>query len=268
MLKLWLTYSWKDNEQQDVDFIAQELRGVGIEVKLDRWNLVAGQRLWEQFDRFITREEESDAWMIFATPNSLGSEPCREEVAYALDRALSKRGVGFPVIGLFAGPANLDLFPAALRTRLCVNIEDPDWKERIRAAYRREAPTVQSVNLAPYFVAEHRVPEGVMIEFRPRAGIWIDFTVAVPLSDVAKLRWVAIGAPGRPAQPPGGMRTSGVSPFKFNDSGPPEDVKFVRCIGSNASPAASGFALFTERPNAVVFGPADGPLHWMPARSA
>jgi hypothetical protein len=82
--------------------------------------------------RFITSVDESDAWLIYATPNSLGSEPCKEEIAYALDRALSQRGQGFPVIGLFAGPSNFGLFPAALRTRLCVNMEDPDWKDRIR----------------------------------------------------------------------------------------------------------------------------------------
>ena len=266
MRKLWLTYSWKDNEQGDVDFIAQELRTVGIQVRLDRWDLVAGQRLWEQLDRFVTHEDETDAWMIYATPNSLGSEPCREEVAYALDRALSKRGAGFPVIGLFAGPANIQLFPAALRTRLCVNLEDGDWKERIRAACYREAPAINAIEVAPFVLDEHPVPDGVILEFRPRAGVWIDFMVAVPVDEAAKLRWVAIGTPGQPAQPAWALRSSGTAAFVF-DGVPPTDSKFIRCDGSNASPAVSGFALFTERPNVVMFGNGRGQLFRVEGRS-
>jgi hypothetical protein len=35
-----------DNESQDVDFVAQELKAAGLTVKLDRWNIGAGKRLW------------------------------------------------------------------------------------------------------------------------------------------------------------------------------------------------------------------------------
>ena len=47
MNKVWLTYAWADNENDDVDFIAQELRDFGSKVNLDRWNLNTGERLWE-----------------------------------------------------------------------------------------------------------------------------------------------------------------------------------------------------------------------------
>jgi len=30
MTKLWRTYAWKDNEDEQVDFVAQELRKVGL----------------------------------------------------------------------------------------------------------------------------------------------------------------------------------------------------------------------------------------------
>src|SRR5688572_20702875 len=99
MATLWITYAWKDNENRDVDFIAQELEGAGVRVKLDRWNVQAGKRLWPQIEQFIQDPAESDAWAIYATPNSLGSQPCQEEFAYALDRALRARDVEFPVIG-------------------------------------------------------------------------------------------------------------------------------------------------------------------------
>ena len=99
--KIWITYSWKDNKDQDVDFIAQELNVAGLEVKIDKWKIQAGKRLWEQIENFIQNEDECNAWIFFATINSLGSEACKEEYAYALDRALKSRGNNFPIIGLF-----------------------------------------------------------------------------------------------------------------------------------------------------------------------
>jgi hypothetical protein len=102
MATVWLTYAWADNDTGDVDFAAQELQSVGLEVKLDRWNLHAGAPLWDQIEGFIQDREQSDAWVLYATQNSLGSEPCREEYRWALDRALDTRGENFPVIGLFS----------------------------------------------------------------------------------------------------------------------------------------------------------------------
>jgi hypothetical protein len=86
MAAAWITYAWKDNEQGDVDFIVQELVRAGLVMKLDRWNLQAGRRLWEQIDRFITDPNECDAWIFYATQNSLASEACREELAYRRGR--------------------------------------------------------------------------------------------------------------------------------------------------------------------------------------
>ena len=112
----------------DVDFVAQELVRTGLTVKLDRWNIEAGKRLWQQIENFISNSEESDAWILYATQNSLGSEACKEEYSYALDRALHQRGTTFPIIGLFPSSVDDSLIPAGLRTRLCVSITDPDWK--------------------------------------------------------------------------------------------------------------------------------------------
>ena len=90
MAKLWITYAWKDNEQSDVDFVVQQLKRAGMDVQIDRFALGAGRRLWEQIGAKITNPNESDAWAIYATENSLASEPCKEELAIALDRALAR----------------------------------------------------------------------------------------------------------------------------------------------------------------------------------
>ena len=123
---IWITYSWKDNDRSDVDYIAQQLQRAGLDVHLDKWDLRAGHRLWEQLDQAIANKDRCDAWMIVATQNSLASEPCKEEVAYALNQALSVRGSSFPVIALFQGAVEASLLPQALSTRLCVSCTDND----------------------------------------------------------------------------------------------------------------------------------------------
>ncbi len=89
---IWITYAWNDNVDGDVDFTAQELIRKGLDVKLDRWNLTAGKRLWGQIESFIQDPSKSDGWLLYATQASLGSQACKEEFAYALDRALHTRG--------------------------------------------------------------------------------------------------------------------------------------------------------------------------------
>jgi TIR domain len=109
MSKLWLTYAWVDNEDSDVDHVIVELRKVGFDVHFDRRQIVVGQRLWPQIDKFISDPKQTDAWAIFATKHSLASEACQEELAYALDRALRVRGSDFPLIGIFPAPIDRSL---------------------------------------------------------------------------------------------------------------------------------------------------------------
>ena len=35
MASIWMTYAWKDNENKDVDFVAQELKGAGLTVNVN-----------------------------------------------------------------------------------------------------------------------------------------------------------------------------------------------------------------------------------------
>jgi hypothetical protein len=192
MATVWITYSWDDNKEADVDFIAQELERIGLNVKLDRWNIGAGRRLWEQIEKFITSPNESDAWILYATQNSLGSEACKEEYSIALDRALRNRGGTFPIIGLFPSTIDYELIPAGLRTRLYVSITDPDWKERIKAAAEGRSPSIVSPMVQPYTINIHNVPGRIkpqfVIEVRPRAGTWSPFVAAIPISEIEKVK--------------------------------------------------------------------------------
>lgn len=178
MSKLWLTYAWKDNENQDVDHIVVELRANGVTVDYDRIRLMAGQRVWPQIDKAIS-DPDTSAWAMLVTEASLRSEPCLEEIAYALDRALRTRGSEFPLIGIFPSPLDRSLIPSAIATRLYVNLTDPDWAKRIAAAVLN-APLPSPDPPLPFAHSLHERPDGVAIEVWPRSGAWTPFFVLVP----------------------------------------------------------------------------------------
>lgn len=185
---IWITYAWNDNVDGDVDFTAHELIRAGLEVKLDRWNLSAGKRLWEQIESFIQDPSKSDGWLLYATQASLGSEPCKEEFTYALDRALDTRSDDFPVIALFPAPVDKDLIPAGIKTRLFVSLTDPDWKERIAAAVEKRQPGITIPQVKPYALTTHELSkeygnERYAIEVRPRGGTWAPFVAGIPLNE-------------------------------------------------------------------------------------
>lgn len=181
MASAWMTYAWRDNEDQSVDFVVQELEDIGLTVKLDRWNIGTGRRLWEQIEQHIV-DPEIDAWLFVVTQTSLKSEPCREEFAIALDRALSSRDQ-FPIIALLLGPVDKDLLPPTLRVRLYVSILDPDWKERVLAAAERRELSIARPRTDPFVCRVHSGEAGkvynYVIEMRPRSGSWSPFGWAI-----------------------------------------------------------------------------------------
>lgn len=248
MKKLWITYSWKDNQEKDVEFLAQEIFRSGIEVKLDRWILSAGKRLWEQIDNQISSSENSDAWAIFATQNSLGSEPCKEEVAYALQRALEFRGKEFPLIGIFPGPVENSLIPLAIKTRLHVSLSDPDWLERINAAVTGKSLNVAANVISPYSIQVHNRPDGkYAIEVRPRAGVWAPFFIAVPSFEKERVNpHILRGPKGKP--PFGGMLTNSGEGFD------PTNQWWVVFAGDEATTTMSYFCICDHLPTKFAFG--------------
>jgi hypothetical protein len=245
---VWITYAWADNRSGDVDFVAQELEVAGVKVKLDRWNITAGVRLWDQIAEFIQSPDQCDAWLLVATQASLGSEPCKEEYAYALDRALNSRGTMFPVIALFPATVDNALIPAGIRTRLHVSLRDPDWKERVVAAAQHREVNIERPRIAPYHLTVHqqRPPSsGYVIEVRPRAGSWSPFVAAVPISEKDRVNLhIAHGAPGGPPS---------VAMLFGAGAGATADWAF--CFANNeATPTMSYYVFCTELPSKLLFG--------------
>lgn len=200
MPNLWLTYAWKDNENQDVDFVVQRLEGQGVSVRLDRTQLLAGKRLWDQIADGI-KSPHLDGWAIFVTENSLRSEPCLEEIAYALNRALQTRGISFPLIGIFPAPVNSLIIPSALATRLYVTLKDRNWAVRI-ADSLSGVSTQRTPAVEPYELNVHRDGEDWVYEMRPRDGVWYPAKVVVLEEDFSSCSMPHVTTPGRPSYRP------------------------------------------------------------------
>ena len=187
MATAWLTYAWADNDDGDVNFVTQQLRSAGLKVLIDRQHIRAGIPLWDQIDSSISDRSLCDAWIIYATASAFASKSCREELAYALDRALKIRGEDFPLIGLFPSTVPHDLIPGPIRVRLYVSLTDPHWEERIIASCEGRDPRIDLEKLSPYQVTVHanaiRKGNGHSIEIRPRAGSWSRFLAAIPLGE-------------------------------------------------------------------------------------
>ncbi len=259
MATIWTTYAWKDNENGDVDYISQELEVAGLKVKLDRWELRAGHRLWDQIANFITDPKLCDAWLIVATQNSLVSEPCREELAYALDRALSSRGKDFPVIAVFPAAVDFTLIPPAIRTRLFVSLTDADWKERIIAAAEGRPSVIEKAKVDPYFCRIHEFPDGDVpyaIEVRPRAGVWAPFLAAIrreEKDDVSPR--IMIGPANNPQ--------SGGVLFMYSEGSSRDGAFYCYQANNEATPTQSYYVWCKGLPTMLLFGIAHSPTQYV-----
>ena len=251
MSTIWITYAWDDNTQCDVDFVEQELVRAGVQVKLGHWNIRANGRLWEQLERFIQEEKESDAWLIYATQNSLGSKACKEEFSCALDHAFNMRGNNFPVIVIFPGPVDNSLIPAGNRICLYVSLIDPEWKERVKAAAEERSPSLTRPQLEPFMIQVHRdnpaAVHRLTIEVRPRAGAWCPFFAAVPLTEKDRVQPHIMHGPRGHVLQGGGLPDTGEAPYC-------KDAWWVMFAQNEATPTQSYYIHCNELPSRIAFG--------------
>ena len=188
--QVWITYAWADNEVGDFSYLMQQLDAVGVQAKYDRIALVAGKRLWEQIGEEIVNGD-IDGWAYLVTPKSIASEACREELAYALYRAMKDKGTDFPIIGLIHG-VNFDEVPPSLAVRLCVALSSPTWAEEFKAGLEHRPPRIASPHQTKYVWEVHNPYRGdhtlTAIEVRPRFGEVMRWRFVLPAS--AKVaRW-------------------------------------------------------------------------------
>jgi hypothetical protein len=222
--------------------------------------LVPGQRLWEQI---ATRIEEPSlsGWAILLTKQSIESEACKEELAYALDRALDTKGKGFPLLGLMH-QISIEEVPAALRARLLIDIREPEWPQLVLAGLRGEAPQKTTPNVSRYrweIIPNFRGPGTIAISVRPRFNEIRNWRFIYP--ENAKLIDWGNGVPNKHGFT--GIRTMTVEGQKgtltFGDlSG--EQVTLVGA-GDALTPGSGCYIVFREPfPRFVGFATADEPF--------
>jgi hypothetical protein len=244
---LWISYSWKDNSEGDVDFLAQQIAKAGVSVKLDRYVLQAGKRLWSQIEEHICNADECDAWCVYLTQNSLTSEAVLEEIGFAIDRALGSRGGAFPIIGINPGDVDRNIIPASLRSRLYVNLVDEDWLERVVASVENRQPNITKQNILPIFIKETIVENKNVIEFRPRAGRWCPAFIAVPEAEYEAVSAIMQGPSGLASLD--GLISS--SDFSYEDNNGRWSGKFVF---HNITPINSLYLGLSKKVSSVIFG--------------
>jgi len=246
MKKLWLTYAWKDNENADIDHVIAELQRHGIDVRYDRVQLRAGRRLWDQIDAAI-RDPEIRAWAMFVTENSLRSEPCQEEIAYAIDRTLRTRGGDFPLIGIFPEPLDRSIIPSAIATRLYVNLRDPLWVQRVAGGVNDQETQAVSTPPPPFGHELRTIGGKFILEVWPRSGRWYPFGAAVPFDEASKLEVVLQG-------PRGGLLPLATVIVSMKEIGRQGDPIKGYLIHHAIDLLNSAYIQFSELPTRVLFG--------------
>jgi hypothetical protein len=226
-----------------------------LDIHYDRIQLITGRPLWDQIDQQITNPNNSDAWAFVVSKHSLESAPCREELNYALQRALAARGHVYPLIGIFIEEIDKTLLPSAITTRLYVNIESSDWLERVRSGVEGQVPNVARTKVEPYEIKIHR-PSGhypLIVEARPRTGIWNPCIALVPIPEKDLCYGVLVRPAGKIP------RVGGISFVEGRWRGTdlwakgPDDSQ-------SAAPTMSMYAVFTAQPTRLLVGPEDGPI--------
>ena len=259
---LWITYAWADNTEGDFDYLVSELNHAGVTAQFDRIALIPGQRLWEQIaDRIAS--DDLRGWSYLLTPQSIASQPCLEELAYAIDRTLSRKGIRFPLIGLLHGVPMSEV-PAALRVRLCVDLKSPNWIEAVRGALEQRPPVSEPTDLAPFKSKIHNSYLGnsslKAVEFVPRFGELRYWRIAYPASGPkAVIRGVG---------PAGGGGVGGAHRDFVEGT---VDINGIHMLffgsGDAISPSTAAYIGFESAfPSDVAFGwcnePYGTPSHW------
>jgi hypothetical protein len=248
---LWLTYAWSDNDEGDFDYLVQELEKNGIPSIYDKISLIPGRKLWAQIADKVGKEALS-AWVYLLTPDSIASNACQEELAYALQRALTTKGDEFPLIGLLHKVSIRDV-PLALRVRLCVNLANPDWIEEIRAGVEGIPNSRRTQSQLPYIIKTHNnylnQPNNNAIEIRPRFGEIAYWRLAFPSDGPQPIDWGAGPANGC------GILTMqiGIITGEYESIGG-APMKFFGAATS-LSPSTSAYAVFDGKiPTRLFFG--------------
>jgi hypothetical protein len=252
---LWITYAWEDNAGEDFSYLVQQLERAGLKVEYDRVALVPGRRLWDQIAGRIVGGELS-GWAYLVTKKSLESEACKEELAYALSRALKQPE--FPLIALVHG-VSFDDLPTVLRVRLGINLAASDWIEQVRAGIEARPLTKPITSTPDWRMSVHQNHGGQIgltaFELGPRFGEIRHWRWAYPKAGPAPVTW------GHGPSGGGGISQVMTEVLEGEADFASDRFRFVGA-GNALTPNTSAYIVFDGLvPQSLAFGIANGP--WM-----
>lgn len=249
---VWITYSWKDRKDDNFAWLVHTLKDLGIEAQYDESELIPGQYLWRQISDKIF-DPNVKAWIFLLTPSSLASRPCMEEFELAFNRCLENKDDTFPIICLFSG-VSVESIPARLRIRLCINLSDLGWNEKLLAAVERRPPKLFPPRPAAQFlwrIYDSPGSDFIGVEIAPRFPPMKVWSVGVPDTFTQCDFGIGISGTGQFEPPP--------EPFQRRDSWyEKEGIKFM-LITLN-SPISLNQSLYikvnkSQKEFFMVFGP-------------
>lgn len=254
MKNVWLTYSWLDNDNEDVDYLAQELKARGYNVYMDKIVIPAGRRHWEIIGDKI--DKECDALIIYATQNSLNSQPCKEEMFYGLEKALSNKKNEFSLISLLPESVDKELLPIFVKSRLYISLEDPYCIQIMCDAIEGKVTNPIRDNIEPFYYKWHSMEDAEVLEIRPRAGVWATPFAGIYYDEAERIDWFETGYLRHgPKGSPSNIHWSTNQIKKFNyEAGDGKKYAFIS-IANQSTPTHSIYVKFSQRPNSqIVFG--------------
>lgn len=257
--KIWFSYCWDDKSEGDFFYLVKELEDTkNIEVIYDERTLNGGKRIWPEIEKNIY-DKTVTGFIYFLTPNSIKSNPCKEEFELAYNKMIEKGEDGFKLIGLLHN-VSIDDISKRLKIRLCCSLKNPDWKRKIVDALNNKLPSVNDIepesDLTWKIHSKYNGHEDrIAVEVRPKFKEIKGWRIGFPLSTKEYLReWGLGNANGGAISPPTVGYMEGITGIKT------DNIDLIYYGGEDVlSSSISAYVVFEKKyPDFIFFAVAKG----------
>lgn len=189
MGSVWITFATEDNEDGDIDYLAQEFHRDALRTRLHPMFPAEDEKIDRLMPAFLIRPEQSSAWILYASERAL-AQGRAGRIASAVEKAKAIRGE-FPAIGLFPSP-EIASSAGGIPFSHKLFLDDREWRSGLGTALGTTlSGGFHSEGIVPPYVAKLRPnapePNRYTFEFRPRMGRWDPVLFAVPPEDKARV---------------------------------------------------------------------------------
>jgi hypothetical protein len=184
---VWITFATENNIDGDIDYLAQEIGHCGLRTRMHPMFPGEDEKIDRLMPAFLARPEQSDAWILYASPEGLPDGRV-DRIQAAAIRALESRQ-GFPVIGIFTS-AQAAASASAIRFTHVLFADDPEWRRRLGEALGCDLSSTNDEGLPSYVAKLHSEapdPYRYSFECRPKMGRWESFLFAILPEEKARV---------------------------------------------------------------------------------